>query len=234
MVDKPGRRKKGGHRKAYLGLTAVVLTLLAGAGYLAISGQIPFLKGSTTCSTASVTVTEVRLNSSSPVYANISTSMGTFEVKLFTAQAPKTVANFVSLSESGFYDNLLWWRVEPGFVIQTGDPTTRCGAGQRTEWGTGPSPTSVPFENNSLRNYEGYLGMASTGPGVGGGSQFYINLSNSTSNLSLDGKYAVFGKVVKGLGVVLSIGSVPVEAIGNVHEPVSPVYVYSVTILPGP
>jgi cyclophilin family peptidyl-prolyl cis-trans isomerase len=149
-------------------------------------------------------------------------------VELFAQLTPKTVANFVNLSESGFYDNLVWWRIEPGFVIQTGDPTTRNGGGNRNTWGQGTSGVSIPFEYSaSLHNYAGYLGMASTGAGVGGSSQFYINLANNTS---LDGKYAVFGKVVSGMAVVQAIGAVPVEAVGSIHEPVTPIYVKSISI----
>jgi peptidyl-prolyl cis-trans isomerase B (cyclophilin B) len=237
LVDKPGRRKKKGRRGALIASIAVVIALLGGSGYLYATGTFPFSQGTqsattTTCSTASVSVTGVTLSSTAPVYANISTSMGTFEVELFTSFAPKTVANFVSLSESGFYDNLLWWRVEHNFVIQTGDQTTRCGGGQRSEWGKGQSPMPIPFEANSLPELRGYLAMASTGPKVGGGSQFFINLVNNTA--SLDGNYAVFGKVIKGMAVVDSIGGVPTEQVGSVNEPVSSVFLYGVTILPGP
>lgn len=149
-------------------------------------------------------------------------------MELFNSLTPRTVANFVNLSESGFYNNLVWWRIEPGFVIQTGDPTTKNGGGDRSSWGQGTSGVSVPFEYNaSLHDYEGYLGMASTGVGVGGTSQFYINLANNTS---LDGNYAVFGKVISNMSVVQAIGAVPVEAFGTLHEPVTPVYVTSITI----
>jgi cyclophilin family peptidyl-prolyl cis-trans isomerase len=72
--------------------------------------------------------------------------------------------------------------------------------------------------------------MASTAAGAPGTSQFYINLANNTS---LDGNYAVFGKVINGLAIVQTIGSAPVEADpGNsqLHEPVTPVTIYTVTV----
>ncbi|MBI3840534.1 MAG: peptidylprolyl isomerase, partial [Thaumarchaeota archaeon] len=95
------------------------------------------------------------------------------------------------------------------------------------------SGVGVPFEYNStLHNYKGYLGMASSGAGVGGSSQFYINLKDNSA--TLDHNYAVFGKVIQGMDVVLAIGSVPVEQVGQQHEPVTPVYVTSITILPSP
>lgn len=213
-LQKPRGRKRPSHKKAYYISALVVIAILVGASYYTYS----------------------LLNPPRPtfVYARIDTSMGSFEVELFNAWTPKTVANFVSLAESGFYNNLTWHRIEPGFVIQTGDPNTRNGGGNRSLWGQGTSGTSIPFEYNStLHNYEGYLGMASTAPKTGGTSQFYINLANNTS---LDGQYAVFGKVVNasGMKVVQAIGAVPVELVGSQHEPVTPVYVISITILKNP
>lgn len=130
-----------------------------------------------------------------PVYATLQTTNGTIVVELFRAQTPQTVANFVSLANRHFYNGLVWHRIIPGFVIQTGDPKTVNGTGDRSTWGQGTSGQNVPFEyDNSLNNTSGYLGMASTGAGTGGSSQFYINLSDNSA--SLDGKYAVFGRVV--------------------------------------
>jgi cyclophilin family peptidyl-prolyl cis-trans isomerase len=154
-------------------------------------------------------------------------------VELFSSLTPKTVANFVNLVNHGFYDNLVWHRIEKGFVIQTGDPMTRNGGGDRADWGKNSSGVSIPFEYvSSLPNDEYYLGMASTGPGVGGTSQFYINLVN---NPSLDGYYAVFGKVISGFNVVQELGNAPVQTVDGVpDEPVPPVYVTSITMISGP
>src|SRR5271155_3028176 len=127
-------------------------------------------------------------------YALICTNLGLIEVQLFPDQTPKTVANFVSLADSGFYNDLVWHRIVPGFVIQVGDPATKNGGGNRTTWGQGTSGTNIPFENSSLSNTIGTIAMASTGAGVGGSSQFYINLADNSA--SLDGKYAVFGQVI--------------------------------------
>ena len=143
------------------------------------------------------------------VYAKFDTNQGTFEAELFQNQTPKTVANFVSLTNSGFYNNLVWHRIVKGFVIQTGDPNTRNGAGTPCSWGQGSSTSSIPFESvPSLHNDYGYLGMASTAAGAPGTSQFYINLANNTS---LDGGYAVFGKVISGMDVVNAIGNLQVS-----------------------
>ncbi len=141
-----------------------------------------------------------------PVYATFNTTNGTIVVELYRAQAPKTVSNFVSLANQHFYDNLVWHRIIAGFVIQTGDPNTRNGGGDRNTWGQGTSSQSVPFEyDSSLHNNVGYLAMASTGAGVGGSSQFYINVHDNSA--TLDGKYAVFGKVITGMTAVNALAN---------------------------
>lgn len=160
------------------------------------------------------------------VYARIDTTFGPIEVELFPTGAPQTVANFVNLSKTGFYDNLVWHRIVPGFVIQTGDPLTRNGGGDRSLWGTGGSNKTVPLETNpSLHNYVCYLGMARGQDPNSGASQFYINLANNTS---LDNSYTVFGRVVSGMDVVNQIAAVQVN---SNSQPVTPVFMTSVTIL---
>src|SRR5713101_963157 len=79
------------------------------------------------------------------VYAKLNTSKGLIEVELYQSKTPKTVANFVNLAKSGFYDNLVWHRIHKGFVIQTGDPYSRNGVNNST-WGTGGSPQTLPLE----------------------------------------------------------------------------------------
>lgn len=141
-----------------------------------------------------------------PIYATLNTTNGTIIVELYRAQTPQTVINFVSLANQHFYDNLVWHRIIAGFVIQTGDPNTRNGGGDRNTWGQGSSPQSVPFEyDSSLHNNVGYLAMASTGAGVGGSSQFYINVHDNSG--TLDGKYSVFGRVISGMGAVNTLAN---------------------------
>ncbi len=165
-----------------------------------------------------------------PVYATLDTSNGTIVVELYRAQAPKTVSNFVSLAQSGFYSNLVWHRIVKGFVIQTGDPTTRNGGGDRSTWGQTGSSQTVPLEiDPTLHNNIGYLGMARSSDPNSGSSQFYINLAN---NNSLDGQYTVFGKVIgDGMNAAYAIGNVPVNA---QSQPINPVYLTSVTISSSP
>ncbi len=162
-----------------------------------------------------------------PVFATLFTTNGTIEVELYPAQAPKTVANFVNLAQSGFYSNLVWHRIVKGFVIQTGDPNSRNGVpSTNNTWGQGGSSQTVPLEiDSSLHNLSGYLGMARLTDPNSGSSQFYINLAN---NPSLDGNYTVFGKVTAGMDVALTIGNVPVYPKSN--QPVNPVFLTSVTI----
>jgi cyclophilin family peptidyl-prolyl cis-trans isomerase len=142
------------------------------------------------------------------VYAKLNTTQGMIEIELYHSLTPKTVENFVNLANTGFYNNLVWHRIVQGFVIQTGDPNSKNGLNNST-WGQGGSAQSVPFEyDSSLHNNVGYVGMASTGAGTGGTSQFYINLADNSA--ALDGKYAVFGRVINGMNVVDYIGNLQV------------------------
>ncbi|OLD54911.1 hypothetical protein AUI46_06735, partial [archaeon 13_1_40CM_2_52_13] len=158
-----------------------------------------------------------------PIYATLDTTNGTIVVELYRAQAPKTVSNFVSLAQSNSYSYLVWHRIIANFVIQTGDPNTKNGGGDRNTWGQGTSGQSVPFEyDSSLHNNVGYVAMASTGVGVGGSSQFYINVHDNSA--TLDGKYAVFGKVIAGMDAVNKLASSPTtnQYPGAPDQPTSP------------
>jgi cyclophilin family peptidyl-prolyl cis-trans isomerase len=172
-----------------------------------------------------------------PVYATLNTTNGTIVVELYRAQTPQTVSNFVNLANQHFYENLVWHRIIANFVIQTGDPNTKNGGGDRSTWGQGTSPQSVPFEyDSSLHNNVGYLGMASTGEGVGGSSQFYINVFDNRA--SLDGKYAVFGKVIAGMDVANTLASSPTtnQYPHALNQPINPsgAMLISVTISNSP
>jgi cyclophilin family peptidyl-prolyl cis-trans isomerase len=165
-------------------------------------------------------------------YALICTNLGLIDVQLSNSSIVNaTVENFISLSKANFYNDLVWHRIVAGFVIQTGDPNTRNGGGDRSTWGQGTSGRSVPFQDDpSLPNDAGYIAMASTGAGVGGSSQFYINVANNTS---LNGNYAVFGKVVNGMSVVQSLSNVPVNTDSSspeLDQPVTPSSAYIVNI----
>jgi cyclophilin family peptidyl-prolyl cis-trans isomerase len=150
---------------------------------------------------------EMQIDSDKTYIATISTVKGDIVVQLDASAAPLTVNNFVFLAEQGFYDNLTFHRVEPGFVIQGGDPT---GTG-----GGGPGYT-VPAEIQ-LPHIEGAIAMARLPDEVNpnrasSGSQFYITLAPTPF---LDGGYTAFGHVIEGTEVVQSI------AIGDVIEKVT-------------
>ena len=154
-----------------------------------------------------VTMSETRVNdTTNAIHATMCTSKGNIELELFPQSAPKSVANFVNLAKSGFYDNLLFHRIVPRFVIQGGDPTTKNGGGSPFTWGQSNGPTSLPLETDPhLHNTSGTLALANTGAANSSGSQFYINLAD---NSNLDGKYTVFGKVTSGMDVVMAISQV--------------------------
>lgn len=153
-------------------------------------------------------------NASTIVDATIYTSKGPITVELYRSQTPKTVANFVNLAKTGFYNNLVWHRIVPSFVIQTGDPNTRGAVNStRSSWGQGVSSPTVPAEFvSSLHNYAGYLAMARTQDVNSASCQFFINLVDNSSQLdgpnSTNGGYTVFGKVLSGMDIVNALGAV--------------------------
>ena len=150
------------------------------------------------------------------------------DVELFPDKAPKTVANFVALANSSFYDNVVWHRVVRGFVIQTGDPLTRNGGGSRSLWGTGNAAATIPLEvSGLLHNDAGCLAMARSADPNSASCQFYINLKDNPFLDQPGSQYAVFGKVVGGMDVVQAIGSVPV---GPNDQPRENVFLASVVI----
>jgi len=169
------------------------------------------------------------------LYAKLVTSQGQIEIELYQNATPKTVTNFVNLARSGFYNNLVWHRIAKNFVIQTGDPNTRNAGGNNITWGKGGSSQTVPLEVvSSLQNTAGYVGMARVGNDLNSGtSQFYINLNDNRA--ALDGKYTVFGKVISGMNVAYTLGSLPVYTPPD-GQPITPsnAMLTSVTISDSP
>ena len=190
MVDKPRRRKQSSLPWKKIAAVVVAVLIVGAGGWYIYNAYI---------------------YKPPPVFARVDTGFGSFDVELFPACAPKTVSNFVNLANSGFFNNLVWHRIVPGFVIQTGDPNSRNGLNDtRATWGQGGSNKTVPLEICSwLHNYQGYLGMARATDPNSGSSQWFVNLVNSSSNQSLDGNYTVFGKVISGWSVVQAIAKSP-------------------------
>jgi peptidylprolyl isomerase/peptidyl-prolyl cis-trans isomerase B (cyclophilin B) len=115
---------------------------------------------------------------------------GEITIEFFPEDAPKTVENFTTLAKKGFYDGLVFHRVEPGFVVQGGDP-------QGT--GMGGPGYKIKAEFNKQKHVRGAVAMARTQDPDSAGSQFYITLAPAHF---LDGKYTVFGIVTSGMDVV--------------------------------
>jgi len=126
--------------------------------------------------------------------ATFKTEKGDFIIELYADKAPRTVNNFVFLAREGFYNGVTFHRVIRDFMAQGGDP-----AGTGTG---GPGYTFADEFHPSLKhNGPGILSMANAGPGTNG-SQFFIT---HVATPWLDGKHTVFGKVIKGMDVVLAI-----------------------------
>ncbi|MDQ3262888.1 MAG: peptidylprolyl isomerase [Myxococcota bacterium] len=158
-----------------------------------------------------------------PLWAILKTSKGQLVVRLFSKDAPRTVANFVALasgerqwthpftqtsSRRRLYDGALFHRVIPGFMIQGGDPsaTGRGGPGYR-----------FADELSSGRTFDrpGLLAMANRGPDTNG-SQFFITVTPPDAlPVHLDGKHTIFGEVVKGYEVAVAISKVPADDRGR-------------------
>lgn len=123
----------------------------------------------------------------------IHTEKGDMFVEFYDKETPGTVANFVKLSKSGFYDGLTFHRVIPGFVIQGGCPLGN---------GTGGPGYTIKCETSGGKQYHdrGVLSMAHRGKDTGG-SQFFI-CCNRENTAHLDGVHTCFGRVVEGLDVI--------------------------------
>ena len=166
------------------------------------------------------------------VHAEFATTEGSFTVRLFDQETPETVANFVGLAEgtkqwthpgtqekmtnTPFYDGIVFHRVIEGFMIQGGDPLGK-GIG-------GPGYQFRDEFHPSLRHTKaGILSMANAGPNTNG-SQFFITLGPTPH---LDNRHSVFGEVTEGMEVVRRIGSTPT---GRQDRPVKDIVINSIKI----
>ncbi len=155
--------------------------------------------------------------------ATLQTNKGEIEIEFFNDITPKTVENFTKLAGTGFYDGVKFHRVIPGFMIQGGDPLTKDDS-LMARWGTGGPGYSFEDEITALnKNSAGTISMANSGPNTNG-SQFFINTKD---NNFLDGKHTVFGRVVKGADVVMSIEQTKTD---ERDRPVEPVIIKSVLL----
>ncbi|MCY1403154.1 Peptidyl-prolyl cis-trans isomerase A [compost metagenome] len=153
----------------------------------------------------------------------LSTTLGEVEVELDAAKAPISVKNFLSYVDSGFYNGTIFHRVIPGFMVQTG------GFNEKMQ----EKDTQAPIKNeadNGLLNERGTLAMARTSDVNSATSQFFINLTDNgfLNHGARDFGYAVFGKVVRGMGVVEQIAKVPTGNRGMYQDvPNDPIVILS-------
>jgi peptidyl-prolyl cis-trans isomerase B (cyclophilin B) len=149
------------------------------------------------------------------------TSCGTFVVALDTRSAPNTAASLVALAESGFFDDTVFHRIVPGFVIQGGDPT-QSGSG-------GPGYSVVDQPASDAQYVRGVVAMAKSAQDPAGtaGSQFFV-VTGDDARLPPD--YAVVGEVIEGLDVVAAIGELGDPA---TERPLQPIVIETVVVGPG-
>ena len=126
--------------------------------------------------------------------ARIETDLGEIVIELFADKAPKTVNNFVFLAREGFYHGVIFHRVISDFMAQTGDPTGQGSGGPGYQF-------EDEFDPGLRHDGRGIVSMANAGANTNG-SQFFIT---HRATPHLDGKHAVFGRVVEGLDVLMSI-----------------------------
>jgi cyclophilin family peptidyl-prolyl cis-trans isomerase len=152
-------------------------------------------------------------------HATIATDIGDIEIELFTTDAPKASQNFVDLANKGFYDDVIFHRVIPGFVAQGGDGQF----GKKSSLERGRVGTGGPgykFEDEPVKgDYgRGSVAMANAGPNTNG-SQFFICHQDLAGKLPKN--YTLFGQVTKGMDVVDQIVNAPRDSRDLPHEPVA-------------
>jgi cyclophilin family peptidyl-prolyl cis-trans isomerase len=157
--------------------------------------------------------------------ATIATDLGDIEIELYDESAPKAARNFIDLARKGFYDDVVFHRVIPGFVAQAGDgqygKKATLERGRVGTGGPGYKFEDEPVQGNYVR---GALAMANAGPNTNG-SQFFICHQDLTGKLPKN--YTLFGQVTRGMDVVDQIVSAPRD---NRDLPADPVAMTSVTV----
>jgi cyclophilin family peptidyl-prolyl cis-trans isomerase len=141
--------------------------------------------------------------------ATMTTTLGTIKIELDTEKAPDTAKNFIDLTNSGFYNGIIFHRVIAGFVIQ---------GGGFTEDGDQKNAGQIPWENTGLKNAKYSIAMARSGDANDvsysgtATSQFFINLKDNSDLDDYTYPYVVFGRVVEGFSVVDSIAALPTDS----------------------
>jgi peptidyl-prolyl cis-trans isomerase B (cyclophilin B) len=151
----------------------------------------------------------------------LKTSCGDITIRLDQKASPKTAASFAGLAKAGFFDDTVFHRIVPGFVIQGGDPTAT-GTG-----GPGYSTRDVPPAGTTYKKGTVAMAKTQTEPPGTAGSQFYVV---TAADAGLPPEYALLGKVVKGQDVVDAIGELGDPASGEAGTPVQPVVIERATV----
>ncbi len=130
-------------------------------------------------------------------FVRMETTKGTMDLELYTVQAPRTVERFMDTVNAGKYDGLRFHRIIKDFMVQGGDPQ-----------GTGMGGGNVEFEGSNVKHEPGVISMAAQQARVDQSDmQFFIMTSTSEQ---LDGNYTAFGRVIRGMDVLMSIAATPV------------------------
>jgi cyclophilin family peptidyl-prolyl cis-trans isomerase len=174
--------------------------------------QAPATRGRAQAAAPAAAVPEVQKSPGAGPLLVIETAKGVIQIETYPADAPKTVEHVLGLAKRNFYNGQRVHRVEPGFVVQFGDPQSR-DATKRDRWGTGGSGRAIGVAETKRVHKLGAVAMAHAGDPARADSQMYILLRPTAA--ALDGKYAVFGQVVGGMDVVQKI------AVGDVIRRIS-------------
>ena len=162
--------------------------------------------------------------------AQITTTEGEMIIEFWPDVAPKTVENFKTLAQKGFYDGTCFHRIIRGFMIQGGDPLTK-DPSRENHWGTGGPGYQIKAEFNDRSHQRGVISMARSANPDSAGSQFFICDGDASF---LDRQYTAFGRLVKGDDVLAKIAGTPVGSGGSGEQskPQKRVGVVSVKIVP--
>ena len=174
----------GASLSATIDLAAPDSSLFAKAGHYAVRCEVP-LAGGKSVESAPISVEVAR--DWTGFHAVLETAAGEIELEFFPEKAPRTVANFLALAERGFYDGLTFHRIVKGFMIQGGDPKGD---------GTGTTGRFLPFEKTGVKHERGVISMARQRDFDSASCQFFLVQKAAPF---LDGNYAAFGRIVRGL-----------------------------------
>ncbi|MFA6494631.1 MAG: peptidylprolyl isomerase [Candidatus Paceibacterota bacterium] len=216
--------------KNFIYIAIIIFCVVGAAAFIYSSNQRSAVKTDTTTprgaaeavtptGTAPVEQQAISSNKKTMNTVTIDTSMGKIVFETYNNDAPKTVENFITLANKGFYNGVIFHRVIDGFMIQGGDPTGTGSGGPGYQFADELNPNTASYKTGYKK---GVVAMANAGPNTNG-SQFFIMLED----YPLPNLYTIFGKVVSGQEVVDAIGKVKT---GTNDKPLSPVTINKVTV----